>query len=133
MLLRRAETAADAGNYGIAAALVVRSGGRELVSLANNTVFADHDPAGHAEMNAIRQAHEAMLGHAMVPTPAGEIVRQHAPSRATEMILFATLEPCPMCTVCAINARVSQVVIATPDPLAGATAPERLSTRAPAS
>jgi tRNA(Arg) A34 adenosine deaminase TadA len=130
MLLERAQRAASEGNYGIAAALVIRAGGDELISLANNTMFADRDPAGHAEMNAIRQAHDLARSHDRAKESLG-VTRRKAPIRGSESVLFTTLEPCPMCTVCAINAGVSRVVIATPDPLAGAMAPARLEALAP--
>jgi tRNA(Arg) A34 adenosine deaminase TadA len=55
-LAAAAEDARGNGNYAIAAALVVRHAGTELILLGRNTLFASGDPTGHAEINAIRHA-----------------------------------------------------------------------------
>ncbi|HEX6978470.1 MAG TPA: nucleoside deaminase, partial [Alphaproteobacteria bacterium] len=59
-------------------AVVVRAG--EIVSRGVNTVMQTHDPTGHAEMNAIRDAVRA-LGR-------GDL---------SDCEIYASGEPCPMC------------------------------------
>lgn len=132
LLRDHALLAGEQGNYAISAALVIRTGGIEVVTVGANTVFGSSDPSGHAEMNAIRLAHE--LG-AQGPTPGspserGVIVRR-APHTEREAILYTTLEPCPMCTVCIITAGIEQVVIAAEDPPSGSLSPERLHSLPP--
>jgi tRNA(adenine34) deaminase len=123
-LLERGADAQEAGNYGIAAAYVVRSGGSELVVFGENTLFTGADPAGHAEMNALRHARKiASAGAAeldeLLADPRRALLRP-APHGRDETLLYSTLEPCPMCSVALLNAAVAEVVIGIPDPHAGA-------------
>jgi tRNA(Arg) A34 adenosine deaminase TadA len=134
LLAGRAAYAAAHGNYGIAAALVLREPGREVVFEGWNTLFAEHEPSGHAEMNAIRLAHavagtsdESSVGIIRRACAAGALHTRTLPDDAiSERLLYTTLEPCPMCTVCLINAGVSHVIIAAADPPSGALEPTRL-------
>ena len=121
LLREHAIAAGESGNYAIAASLVVREEGRELVCIGSNTLFEGRDPSGHAEMNAIRLARavgdkedegEVQLRKAL---SAGALLVRRAPDDRPERILYTTLEPCPMCTVCVINAGVTRVVIAAED------------------
>src|SRR5207244_1225673 len=64
---------------------------------------ADHDPAGHAEVRALREAGER-LGR----------------WRLDDCALYVTLEPCVMCAGAIVLARVPLVVFGAPDPKAGA-------------
>lgn len=64
----------------------------------------DHDPAGHAELLAIRAAAAA----------AGDWRLPHC-------TLVVTLEPCPMCAGLIVNARIGRLVYGCRDPKAGAT------------
>jgi tRNA(Arg) A34 adenosine deaminase TadA len=144
-LLGRAIQASRDGDYGIGAALVVRYPDVELVVLARNTVISQRDPLGHAESNAIRQLHDFLRLDASArllnvlpwidPVSAAEgsgnvFVRPASPvapaSPAGESVLYATLEPCPLCTVAIMNSRIENVIIATPDELGGALAPRHL-------
>jgi tRNA(adenine34) deaminase len=134
LLAVRAEYAAAHGNYGISAALVLREPGREVVFEGWNTLFAERDPSGHAEMNAIR------LAHAVASMPdegsAAVIQRAHAAGAlhasaltgdaVSERVLYTTLEPCPMCTVCLINAGIDRVIVAAADPPSGTLEHARL-------
>lgn len=134
LLLRRARSAAAEGNYAISAALVIREAGREAVFEGWNTLFAEGEPSGHAEMNAIRLAHAA----ARLPDQRSEAVIKRARElgalhmraapngEAGERILYTTLEPCPMCTVCIINAGIDHVIVAAEDPPSGALENSRL-------
>lgn len=132
-LLDHGVRAREAGNYGIAAACVVRHGGRELISFGASTLFSDRDPSGHAEMNALRNASRIARAsdaeqEAMLADEAAFLVRD-APHERTETLLYSTLEPCPMCTVAIVNAGVHEVVVGCADEFAGALL--RLDTLAP--
>jgi tRNA(Arg) A34 adenosine deaminase TadA len=123
-LLDHGAQARAAGNYGIAAAFVLRTEGTELVCFGENTVFSDQDPAGHAEMNALKLAGRlATAGAAerarLLGDPRCTLVRG-APHDRTETLLYSTLEPCPMCTVALLNAGVDRVYVAESDEAAGA-------------
>ncbi len=133
-LLQRAKRAEAEGNYAISAAVAARYGGVELLTLGANSVFAGHDPTGHAEVNAIMALRsvaiatpdqlEAVLARGEAD---GSIIVRPAPDGRTEAVLYTTLEPCPMCTVSIINAGIDRVVIAAEDPPSGSLAPERLA------
>ena len=123
-LLEHGALARAAGNYGIAAAYVLRAGGSEVVCFGRNTVFSECDPAGHAEMNALRTARRLALARPderadLLADPTTAVVRE-APHDRSEVLLFSTLEPCPMCTVALLNARVGRVAIEHADEDAGA-------------
>jgi tRNA(Arg) A34 adenosine deaminase TadA len=123
-LLDHGAQARAAGNYGIAAAFVLRASGTELVCFGENTVFSDQDPSGHAEMNALKLARRLATADAaersrLLGDPRSTLVRG-APHDRTETLLYSTLEPCPMCTVALLNAGVGRVYVAEPDEAAGA-------------
>jgi tRNA(Arg) A34 adenosine deaminase TadA len=141
-LLGRAAQALKDGDYGISAALVVRYPDVELISLARNTVISRCDPMGHAETNAIRQFRKFLDGGPGASSPGvlpwegpasaaasghGLYVRPPAPGEAEGAVMYATLEPCPMCTVAILNSRIKNVVIAFRDELGGALASQRLA------
>src|SRR5260370_18865010 len=62
-----------------------------------------HDPTAHAEMLAITQAAQALGSW-----------------RLENCVLYATLEPCPMCAGAIVQARLPFVVYGASDPKAGA-------------
>ncbi len=74
-----------------------------VVSRGHNRREADKDPAGHAELIAIRSA-AARLGR----------------WRLSGCTVYVTLEPCPMCAGLMHQARVDRCVFAAADPKAGA-------------
>ena len=98
LLEARAATAHDDVPIG---AVVVIDG--EIVASRHNERELRGDPTAHAEVLALRDAAER----------AGT-------SRLDGAILFATLEPCPMCAGAAVMARVERVVFGAFDPKAGA-------------
>ncbi|MCA9245431.1 MAG: tRNA adenosine(34) deaminase TadA, partial [Phycisphaerales bacterium] len=77
--------------------------GRAVLGEAHNLREASHDPAGHAEMLALRQA-AARLGR----------------WRLSGCSIAVTLEPCPMCAGALVNARLDRLVYGAVDPKAGA-------------
>jgi tRNA(Arg) A34 adenosine deaminase TadA len=134
LLLQRAKRAEGEGNYAISAAVATRHRGVELLTLGANSVFAGQNPTGHAEVNAImalRSVAVALQDELETELARGEregsIIIRAAPCDRTESTLYTTLEPCPMCTVCIINAGIDRVVIAAEDPPSGSLAPERLA------
>ncbi len=72
MVLEAAMQAQDAGDYGIAAALLIRDGNTELISFGRNAVLSSRDPLGHAEINAIRGIHFASPDRTEIPAELAE-------------------------------------------------------------
>lgn len=99
--LQLAAHARDAENEVPVGAVLVQSG--EIVGLGWNRNITLHDPTAHAEIMAMRAA--------------GETVANHRLSGAT---LYVTLEPCSMCAMAMIHARLGRVVYAAADPKTGA-------------
>ena len=98
--LSEAAKAAELGEIPIGAVLV-RNG--EILCATHNLCEELHDATAHAERLAISQA--------------GQMTGSWRLSNCT---LYVTLEPCPMCTGAAINARIGRIVYAAKDPRAGA-------------
>lgn len=98
--LEEARLAESAGEIPVGA-VIVQAG--ELIARAHNRCEEWHDATAHAERLAISEA-SARIGS----------------WRLSDCTLYVTLEPCPMCTGAAINARISRIVYSTKDPRAGA-------------
>ena len=98
--LRLARIAGHIGEIPVAA-IVYR--GEEIISQAANDREASNDPAGHAELVALRLA-GAKLGR----------------WRLHDCRLAVTLEPCPMCAGAIVNSRLEALVFGASDPKAGA-------------
>jgi tRNA(adenine34) deaminase len=86
-------------------AVVVRDtpAGRQVVATGYNRPVTDHDPTAHAEIVALRHAAH-LLGNYRLP----------------ECEVYVTLEPCAMCAMALLHARVKRVVYGARDPKAGA-------------
>jgi tRNA(adenine34) deaminase len=82
---------------------VVLSEVGEVVGRGRNVREAEHDPTGHAEVVALREA-----------------ARARGEWRLEGCTLVVTLEPCTMCAGAAVLARVARVVFAAHDDKAGA-------------
>jgi tRNA(Arg) A34 adenosine deaminase TadA len=149
MLLDAAVQAQDAGDYGIAAALVIRARNTELIGVGRNAVLSARDPLGHAEINAIRGIQSVLAsqrthqpqqplpwtGRLTAGSASAVFFRPALPALSAgviESVLYTSLEPCPMCTVAILSSRIERVVIAAPDEEGGALAPERLAKLPPA-
>lgn len=76
-----------------------------VIAAAHNQREQNLDPTAHAEMIAITQAAAAL-----------------ASWRLENCLLYATLEPCPMCAGAIVLARIPWVVYGAADPKAGAAA-----------
>jgi tRNA(adenine34) deaminase len=100
--------ALDAARLALAAgevpvgAVVVGEGGK-ILGRAGNQPIGRHDPTGHAEVLALRQA-AAAAGNYRLPG----------------MTLYVTIEPCIMCLGAMLQARVARVVFGAADPKGGA-------------
>ncbi len=68
-----------------------------------NRNIAEHDPTAHAEIVAMRQAGRALGNHRLVGCT-----------------LYVTLEPCAMCAMAMVHARLARIVYAAADPKTGA-------------
>jgi tRNA(adenine34) deaminase len=75
----------------------------QVVSVGHNRPIAKHDPTAHAEIMALRAASEQLQNYRL---PGCE--------------LFVTLEPCAMCAMAMMHARISRVVFGAADPKTGA-------------
>jgi len=75
----------------------------ELLGEGWNRNIRDHDPSAHAEIVAMRQAGQALANHRLVGST-----------------LYVTLEPCAMCAMALVHARVARVVYGASDPKTGA-------------
>jgi len=100
MALDEARRAASLGEVPIGAVVVCEGA---VVARAHNRRETDHDPAGHAELIAIREA-------------AQRLERW----RLSDCTVYVTLEPCPMCAGLMHQARIARCVFAAADPKAGA-------------
>ena len=99
--LELAAHARDAeGEVPVGAVLVVEGA---IVGEGWNRNIGLNDPSAHAEILALRAA-GAHLGNYRFPGAT----------------LYATLEPCAMCAMALVHARVARVVYAAPDPKTGA-------------
>ena len=99
--LQLASHARDAENEVPVGAVVVL--GDEIVGLGWNRNITLHDPTAHAEIQAMRAAAEKLANH-----------------RLSGATLYVTLEPCSMCAMAMVHARIQRVVFAAADPKTGA-------------
>ena len=83
-------------------AVLVGADGRLLGEGWNRNIL-DHDPSAHAEIVAMREAGRALGNHRLVGSS-----------------LYVTLEPCAMCAMALVHARVARVVYGAADPKTGA-------------
>ena len=98
--LALARQAADEGEVPVGC-VIVRNG--QIVGRGRNRRETGRTALGHAEIQAISQACEALGGW-----------------RLWECTLYVTLEPCPMCAGAIINARIPRVVFGASDAKCGA-------------
>lgn len=100
MALEQARRAQTMGEVPIGAVVVCDGA---VVADGCNRRESDNDPAGHAELIAIREA-ASRLGR----------------WRLSDCTVYVTLEPCPMCAGLMHQARIHRCVYAAADPKAGA-------------
>ncbi|MEB3196307.1 MAG: tRNA adenosine(34) deaminase TadA [Candidatus Sericytochromatia bacterium] len=100
LAIAEAQQAARVGDVPVGAVLVHAG---EVVGRGHNSREHRHDPVGHAEINAIRQA-----------------ARRLGRWRLTGCVLYVTLEPCPMCAAALVQARLPLLVYGANDAKLGA-------------
>ena len=100
MALAEARQVAEHGEVPVGAVVVDQAG--QVVGRSGNRPIELHDPSGHAEMLALRQAAAALNNY-----------------RLTGSTIYVTLEPCPMCAGAMVHARLSRVVFGAEDPRGG--------------
>jgi tRNA(adenine34) deaminase len=99
--LQLAAHARDAENEVPVGAVLVQDG--QIVGLGWNRNITLHDPTAHAEIMALRAAGEKVANYRIVGAT-----------------LYVTLEPCAMCSMALVHARVGRVVYGATDPKTGA-------------
>ncbi|MBM3472753.1 MAG: nucleoside deaminase [Armatimonadetes bacterium] len=99
MALGLAREAADRGEVPVGAVVVCEG---EVVGQGANARETSDDPAGHAEIVALREA-----------------ARKLGRWNLSDCDLYVTLEPCPMCAGAIVLARIRRLVYGAPDPKAG--------------
>jgi tRNA(Arg) A34 adenosine deaminase TadA len=75
----------------------------ELLAEGFNRTIGLHDPTAHAEIVALRAAGQGAQNYRLPGTT-----------------LYVTLEPCAMCAMALVHARVARLVYAASDPKTGA-------------
>jgi len=99
--LQLAAHARDAENEVPVGAVLVQ--GDEIIGLGWNRNITLNDPSAHAEIMALRAAGEKLSNY-----------------RMPGATLYVTLEPCAMCSMALVHARIGRVVYAATDPKTGA-------------
>ena len=100
LALQLAHEAAVAGEVPVGA-IVVCDG--QVVGRGYNSPISRHDPSAHAEIQAMREAAQALNNYRLVGCT-----------------LYVTLEPCAMCAGAIQHARIARLVFGAADPKTGA-------------
>lgn len=100
LAIKQARIALSSGEIPVGA-VVVR--GDEVIASAHNTRETENDPAGHAELVAMRTAAQKLDNW-----------------RLQDCTVYVTLEPCVMCAGAMVQARIRRCVVGALDPRAGA-------------
>ena len=104
LALDQALNAQLAGEVPVGAVLVRRTdAGPQVVATGYNRPITTNDPTAHAEIVALRHAAQLAENY-----------------RLPDLELYVTLEPCAMCAMALLHARVKRVVYGAVDPKAGA-------------
>ncbi len=101
LALQEARKAQKRGEVPVGAVIVDAAG--TVLAAAGNRSITDSDPAGHAEIAAIRAAGKRCGNYRLLNTT-----------------LYVTIEPCVMCAGAMVHARIDRLVFGAPDPKAGA-------------
>jgi tRNA(adenine34) deaminase len=104
LALDQALNAQLAGEVPVGAVLVRRTeAGPQVVATGYNRPITTSDPTAHAEIVALRHAAQLAENY-----------------RLPDLELYVTLEPCAMCAMALMHARIQRVVFAAADPKTGA-------------
>lgn len=101
LALEQAGLAQEAGEVPVGAVIIDANG--VLLASGFNRTIQDHDPTGHAEVIALRNA-----------------AKKSGNYRLPGATLYVTLEPCVMCMGAIMHARLARVVFGASDPKTGA-------------
>ena len=82
-------------------AVLVKNG--TIIARGHNQPISKLDPTAHAEILALRKASKTLKNY-----------------RLYGIILYVTLEPCPMCAGALVHARIKEIVYDCPDVKSGA-------------
>jgi tRNA(adenine34) deaminase len=96
-----AQKAEAAGEVPVGAILVNEN---KIIGEGFNQPIINHDPSAHAEIIAMRSAGQLLKNYRLVNT-----------------IMYVTLEPCAMCAMAMVHARVGTVVFSAKEPRTGAS------------
>ena len=97
--LELADVALVSGEVPVGAVLVHEG---HMIAMGYNQPVGSHDPTAHAEIIALREG--------------GKLLDNY---RLEDTTLYVTLEPCPMCAMAMVHARVKRVVFGAWDVKAG--------------
>ena len=97
--LKLAEEAARCGEVPVGAVAVI---GGEIVASGRNRVEELHSVSAHAEFEVIRA-----------------VERSRSDWRMSDVDIYVTKEPCPMCAGMLVNCRVRRIVFGVADPAGG--------------
>jgi tRNA(adenine34) deaminase len=100
LALEQAALAEQAGEVPVGAVVVCNG---SVVATGYNQPIVSHDPSAHAEIVALRKASTKLENY-----------------RLPECEMYVTLEPCAMCAMAMMHARIKRVVFAAPDLKTGA-------------
>jgi tRNA(adenine34) deaminase len=100
LALEQAHAAAANAEVPIGAVLTYAN---KVIATAHNQVVSLNDPSAHAEILVLRKA--------------GKILENY---RLLDCSLYVTLEPCAMCAMALVHARVERVIFASLDKKTGA-------------
>lgn len=104
IVLEEALATAQEGNFGIGACLVRKETG-EVILRGRNKVFKPYFRSDlHAEMDVLNRYEESVKG----PGPDTD-----------GLILFSSIEPCPMCLIRMITSGIREAYYLAPDPDSG--------------
>jgi tRNA(adenine34) deaminase len=98
--LALAREGARAGEVPVGAVVVA---GGAIIGHGFNAPISRHDPSGHAEIAALREAAARLRNY-----------------RLPDCDLYVTLEPCAMCAGAILHARIRRLVFGARDPKTGA-------------
>lgn len=101
LALEQAKEAYKLGEVPVGAILVDLNG--QVIASGFNRTIIDHDPTAHAEIVAMRQA--------------GGVLNNY---RLIDLNLYVTLEPCCMCAMACIHARIKTLIYGASDLKTGA-------------
>jgi len=97
------EEARKAGERGeVPGGAVIIDEQQNILAVGSNNSIGESDPAGHAEMVAMRTAGKNVGNYRLLNTT-----------------IYVTIEPCVMCAGAMIHARVGRLVYGAPDPKTG--------------